>query len=75
MNTERPEKKLDLETKVARMNAVAVVQRMKDMSLEIAALNDRIDQQAQLIAMLQNRFDTEQMLRQQIETRGSGPTT
>jgi phage protein D len=59
---------------VAKMNAEAVVQTIKDMHVQMAEFKDRLDQQAQVIAMLQSRFDIEQMLKAHLGQNGSGPT-
>jgi hypothetical protein len=77
MSREQREKQVRvaaLDEKVARMNATAVVATIKEMHLQMAAFKERLDQQAEALAMLQKRFDVEKLLANQLATRGSGPT-
>lgn len=78
MSLEAREKKERIEAldeKVSRMNAEAVVQTIKEMHLQMADFKEQLKQQANVIMLLTQRFETEKILAQQVAERGSGPTT
>lgn len=63
----------EVEQRVERLNARAVAQRMEIMQAKLDEYHEVLKQQAQRIAMLENRFTVEQQLRSAL-AQGSGPT-
>jgi len=70
-----PERKKALEEECAKLNARAVVHRLELMQNQLDDYKQQLAQQAQQIALLQNRFNVELQLRDQILRRGRGPSS
>jgi len=64
----------DVDQTVAKLNALAVLERMIEMQKKIDEFHERLEQSNRRITQLQEQMSLQQTLANQIAAHGRGPT-